>query len=276
MLLGLCWCLIVFVRLFDFSSVHSLLFLWGLPWVVLVGVLILILFYEVVGGVSVCRVGGFDSMWSGQIIYSSCSVLWWLTLYSYVQFGGFWLCSSLVSSREVNELVRGRRRYLLVSDTMGIFRFKRIDMRKDIYWPWVVLVGSIKDPQFILASSFGYFQIYALIASLSVLQPSKGGEYRQIRDNRVSIVLLQKAFIVNQEYSAVLTGQPKVHSRIRMENRGVGELVVHLEHSMDLSAMERGVKLVGMALANRSLNRWELGTFLAQLGKILAKLKLSG
>lgn len=35
----------------------------------------------------------------------------------------------------------------------------------------------------------------------------------------------------------------------------VEELVVHLEGSMDLLTMEHGIKLVGAALVNRTLNK---------------------
>lgn len=38
-----------------------------------------------------------------------------------------------------------------------------------------------------------------------------------------------------------------------MAHYEVDELVVHLEHSVDLSAMEQRVKLVGTALVNRTL-----------------------
>ncbi|KAM1456683.1 hypothetical protein ACFX2I_033946 [Malus domestica] len=107
---------------------------------------------------------------------------------------------------------------------MGIFSIKRIDMRRGIYGYRVSLVGSIKDHQFILPSRF----------------KKKSS--------------LQKAFTVIQEQSAVLTGQSKVFCRIKMENCGIDKLVVHLERSMDLLAMEHGVKLIGTALAKRTLN----------------------
>ncbi|KAM1513183.1 hypothetical protein ACFX1Z_024642 [Malus domestica] len=41
-----------------------------------------------------------------------------------------------------------------------------------------------------------------------------------------------------------------------MAKQGVDELVIHLEQSMDLSAMEHGVKLVGSALTSKALNKW--------------------
>ncbi|XP_050121457.1 uncharacterized protein LOC126599164 [Malus sylvestris] len=41
-----------------------------------------------------------------------------------------------------------------------------------------------------------------------------------------------------------------------MAGDGVDDLVVHLEKSMDLSTMEQGIKLVGTALVNKTLNKW--------------------
>lgn len=131
----------------------------------------------------------------------------------------------------------------------------------------MVLVGSIKDPQLILDSSFRYFQLYVLITSLSALHPSNRGGFRQTSASRVSISFLPKVVTGNQVFSAMLSGLPKVHSRISMENSGVDELVVHLEHSMDLSAMEHEVKLVGMALTNGSLNRWGIRNILSTTWK---------
>ncbi|KAM2964485.1 hypothetical protein FF2_022265 [Malus domestica] len=52
-----------------------------------------------------------------------------------------------------------------------------------------------------------------------------------------------------------------------MANRGMDELVVHLEQSMDLSAMENGVKLVGMALTNKPLNIWGIRNILSSAWK---------
>ncbi|KAB2625965.1 hypothetical protein D8674_017625 [Pyrus ussuriensis x Pyrus communis] len=41
-----------------------------------------------------------------------------------------------------------------------------------------------------------------------------------------------------------------------MANQEVEELVVHLEKSMEITTMERGIKLVGTALTNKVLNKW--------------------
>ncbi|KAB2623872.1 hypothetical protein D8674_037825 [Pyrus ussuriensis x Pyrus communis] len=42
----------------------------------------------------------------------------------------------------------------------------------------------------------------------------------------------------------------------KMAGKAVEDLVVHLEKSMDLSNMEQGIKLVGTALVNKTLNKW--------------------
>ncbi|KAM2927835.1 hypothetical protein COP2_035147 [Malus domestica] len=41
-----------------------------------------------------------------------------------------------------------------------------------------------------------------------------------------------------------------------MAGEGVEDLVVHLEKSLDISNMEQGIKLVGTALVNKTLNKW--------------------
>ncbi|KAM1042945.1 hypothetical protein ACFX10_034148 [Malus domestica] len=56
-----------------------------------------------------------------------------------------------------------------------------------------------------------------------------------------------------------------------MENSGVEELVVHLDRSLDLSTMEIGVKLVGMALTQKPLNRWGIRNILNSVWKDLGE-----
>ncbi|KAM3003562.1 hypothetical protein FF2_033908 [Malus domestica] len=41
-----------------------------------------------------------------------------------------------------------------------------------------------------------------------------------------------------------------------MAGEGVEDLVVHLKKSLDISNMEQGIKLVGTALVNKTLNKW--------------------
>ncbi|KAM1025340.1 hypothetical protein ACFX2J_038339 [Malus domestica] len=59
-----------------------------------------------------------------------------------------------------------------------------------------------------------------------------------------------------------------------MENRGMEELVVHLEQAMDLSAMEHGVKLVGMVLTNRTLNKWGVRNILRSAWKEFGEVEI--
>ncbi|KAM0977288.1 hypothetical protein ACFX2I_020017 [Malus domestica] len=59
-----------------------------------------------------------------------------------------------------------------------------------------------------------------------------------------------------------------------MANRGMDELVVHLEQSMDLSAMENGVKLVGLALTNRPLNMWGIRNILSSAWKVFGEVNI--
>lgn len=124
-----------------------------------------------------------------------------------------------------------------------------------IYWPWVVLVSCLKDVQASLAFNFRYFQVYAFITRLGVF-PLSTREYGYQSTSRLSLAILFQIILVKQLISVTLTDQSKVLSRIHMANSGVDKLVVHLENSMDLSAMEQGVKLLGKALTSKSLNMW--------------------
>lgn len=54
----------------------------------------------------------------------------------------------------------------------------------------------------------------------------------------------------------------------------VEELVVHLERSMDLSAMEHGIKLVGAALVNRTLNKWGVRNILRSAWKEMGEIEV--
>ncbi|KAM0956247.1 hypothetical protein ACFX2A_025041 [Malus domestica] len=48
----------------------------------------------------------------------------------------------------------------------------------------------------------------------------------------------------------------------QMAGEGVDDLVVHLEKSLDISNMEQGIKLVGMALVSKTLNKWGIRNIL--------------
>ncbi|XP_070672550.1 uncharacterized protein At4g02000-like [Malus domestica] len=60
----------------------------------------------------------------------------------------------------------------------------------------------------------------------------------------------------------------------KMERSDVENLVVHLEHSLDLSTMESGVKLVGAALTRKSLNKWGVRNILCSAWKDLGVLEI--
>ncbi|KAM1552305.1 hypothetical protein ACFXTH_044455 [Malus domestica] len=59
-----------------------------------------------------------------------------------------------------------------------------------------------------------------------------------------------------------------------MENPGVEELVIHLDRSLDLSKMEIGVKLVGKALTQKSLNKWGIRNILKTAWKDLGEMEI--
>ncbi|KAM1185626.1 hypothetical protein ACFX2J_014711 [Malus domestica] len=59
-----------------------------------------------------------------------------------------------------------------------------------------------------------------------------------------------------------------------MAQEGVDELVIHLEQSMDLSAMEHGVKLVGSALASKALNKWGVRNILKATWKDYGEIEI--
>ncbi|KAM1778361.1 hypothetical protein ACFX12_039865 [Malus domestica] len=62
--------------------------------------------------------------------------------------------------------------------------------------------------------------------------------------------------------------------RKHMANPEVKELVVHLEKSMDLTTMERGVKLVGAALTSKSLNKWGVRNILRSSWKDMGEVEV--
>ncbi|XP_070666465.1 uncharacterized protein [Malus domestica] len=62
--------------------------------------------------------------------------------------------------------------------------------------------------------------------------------------------------------------------RRQMTTQDVEELVVNLERTMDLTTMENGVKLVGMALVNRNLNRWGVRNILRSAWKELGEVDI--
>lgn len=189
-----------------------------------------------------------------------------------LSFWGFRYYFIFTSFFEVKTLVRGYRWYRVDGDPMGIFSIQRIGRRICIYGSNVGLVGSFKESQFLLPLSGRYVQVSAFIALFNVLQLAFKGEFRQIKGMRLLIAVSPKAFFVHLKFFAASRGLSKFGSQTYMENQGVDELVVQLDHSMNLSAMEHGVKMVGMALAHKTLNRWGIRNILSTAWKDLGKM----
>ncbi|KAM0986133.1 hypothetical protein ACFX13_013604 [Malus domestica] len=59
-----------------------------------------------------------------------------------------------------------------------------------------------------------------------------------------------------------------------MAQQGVEELVIHLEQSLDLLAMEHGVKLVGSTLAYKALNKWGVRNILKTAWKDYGEIEI--
>ncbi|KAM1406714.1 hypothetical protein ACFXTH_001361 [Malus domestica] len=59
-----------------------------------------------------------------------------------------------------------------------------------------------------------------------------------------------------------------------MAKQGVDELAIHLEQSMDISAMEHGVKLVGSALTSKALNKWGVRNILKAAWKEYGEIEI--
>ncbi|XP_068331391.1 uncharacterized protein At4g02000-like [Pyrus communis] len=59
-----------------------------------------------------------------------------------------------------------------------------------------------------------------------------------------------------------------------MANQEVEELVVHLEKSMEITTMERGIKLVGTALTHKVLNKWGVRNILRATWKEMGEFEV--
>ncbi|KAM0990064.1 hypothetical protein ACFX13_008738 [Malus domestica] len=59
-----------------------------------------------------------------------------------------------------------------------------------------------------------------------------------------------------------------------MENRGVEELVVHLDQALDLTSMEQGVKLIGKVLTSKLVNKWGVRNILRSTWKDLGEVDI--
>lgn len=175
-------------------------------------------------------------------------------------FGGFALSTGYIAITDVNSVRWGSGMFFLVREKLGFPDFVRSVIGQGIIWPCDILVESItaqfffpavlfdRASQFLLPPRLRYFQLSVFIALLVFSQQHTKVEFweRILRFWFSSVYLL---------YSVGRTSYPSFLRRRFVENRGVEELVVHLEQSMDLSTMEHGVKLVGKVLATKILNR---------------------
>lgn len=84
---------------------------------------------------------------------------------------------------------------------------------------------------------------------------------------------LGRASTVNLSYTSVQTISETNHTQRQMAGVEVEELVVHLEKNMDLSTMEQGVKLVGKALVNKTLNKWGVRNILRSSWKAMGEVE---
>lgn len=84
---------------------------------------------------------------------------------------------------------------------------------------------------------------------------------------------LGRASTVNLSYTSVQTISETNHTQRQMAGVEVEELVVHLEKNMDLSTLEQGVKLVGKALVNKTLNKWGVRNILRSSWKAIGEVE---
>ncbi|KAM1151508.1 hypothetical protein PS2_034031 [Malus domestica] len=208
---------------------------------------------------------------SGQGIYPFHSFIWGLGLYWSFSLGVgvLFLCTSVL---DVGTVVRKNRGLCEDGENLGIIRPHRIECWNCIYGSIETLVGSFKGVQSFLPPNGRYVQVYAFNANFIVLPLVLKEDLRQIIDMRLLPAGVPKVFSEYFKYSAASPRLSKVRSLRLMENQGVDELVVHLDRSLDLSTMEIGVKLVGMALAQRTLNRWGIRNILNSAWKELGEL----
>ena len=107
----------------------------------------------------------------------------------------------------------------------------------------------------LLGQFLGTFSFVYLVVNLYFCKPCEGDSLSHLVLNScasIGVKIFTGAFLV----SAGFVSQEGFLGFLIMANSGVEELVVHLEKSMDLSAMESGIKMLGKVLNNKPLNRW--------------------
>ncbi|XP_050145591.1 uncharacterized protein LOC126621231 [Malus sylvestris] len=88
------------------------------------------------------------------------------------------------------------------------------------------------------------------------------GQSQELKGGRYSLKREQSQ-LCRSTTQHTLNGSGKVSTNWnQMAAQEIEELVVNLERNMDLSMMEQGIKLVGMALVNKNLNKWGIRNIL--------------
>ncbi|KAM1989816.1 hypothetical protein ACFX15_031134 [Malus domestica] len=154
---------------------------------------------------------------------------------------------------------------------VGSDKSQSIECWDGLYGAYEMLVGSVKGAHPLLSPNGRYVQADAFIDIVIALFLAITDDLRQIQELRLSPVKANRVFSEHSKYSAASLRLSKVWSLLIMENPGVEELVVHLDRSLNLSTMEIGVKLVGMALTQKPLNRWGIINILTSVWKDLCE-----
>lgn len=179
----------------------------------------------------------------------------------------------LVLADIVMQFVRwGLGMFVWVRDELGFLKVCSLASRFGINWSKARWVESINTLNFsvvgiwvrrlwlFLTHQIRYWTLCALLVLLTFLYPCKSGDFWR----RLLWMWVLSASILHvdglQWYPVILRGK-------MMTNSGVEDLVVQLEESLDLSAMEHGVKLVGKVLAKRILNKWGVRNILRSAWK---------
>ncbi|KAM1717256.1 hypothetical protein COP2_025392 [Malus domestica] len=207
---------------------------------------------------------------SGQGCYPLHSLMWGLGIHCLVSLGvgKLFLCTAGI---DVGLIGWQKCGLCEVGVKMGTNQSHNFKCWSSIYGSFEMVVGRIKGAQPLFSHTGRFLQAYAFNAygiafPLVLLEDS-----RQIQDSRLVLAGASRVFSAKSKYSAAPLRLSKVWSLLLMENPGVEELVVHLDRSLDLSTMEIGVKLVGKALTQKSLNRWGIRNILNSAWKDLGE-----
>lgn len=166
----------------------------------------------------------------------------------------------------------GSGMFVLVREDLGFPTVGSYALRHDINWSsesWIARINAqfttsvgvwVWVYQFLLHLRLWYFKLYAVCLLQDFLQQRNNGEFRGS--------LLCMWLLYMSLFSSTISHYYPLFLRWKvMANTGVTDLVVQLEESLDLSAMEHGVKLVGRVLATKILNRWGVRNILKLVWK---------